>query len=811
MYSKDIDKKWQQYWEKNKVYKFDKERKDDILYILEMFSYPSGSKLHIGHWFNYAPVDTYARFKKMKGYNVFHPMGFDAFGLPAENFAIKTGVHPKDSTEQNIKNMEIQLKEMGGSFDWDYEIKTCEPEYYKWTQWIFTYLYKKGLAYRKEAPVNWCPSCNTVLANEQVINGECERCGTVVERKKLRQWFFKTTAYAEELLQGLKELNWPNLTKKIQTNWIGKSEGAEIVFKIEESEKQIPVFTTRPDTIYGVTYLAVAPESELAQTLITEEKRTECEEYINKTKTLSELERQFTDREKTGVFTGTYAINPKNNKKIPIYLSDYVLESYGNGAVMGVPGHDTRDFDFAKKYGIEIIQVIADKTGKEVELPYTEKENTVLINSNNLNGLDTKEAMKVIISELRKEKIGDEKTEYKLKDWLVSRQRYWGAPIPIIYCDDCGEVLVPEEDLPVVLPYNVEFKPDGKSPLAKSEEFIHTNCPKCGKPAIREVDTLDTFVCSSWYQLRYPFNKESKVPFKTPEVNKFVPVDVYVGGKEHASMHLIYSRFIYKALRDGGYVSSSEPFKRLIHQGLILGPDGNKMSKSKGNTIAPDDYVDKYGSDVLRMYMMFGMAYEEGGPWNEEAINAMNRYIVRIQNLKERLFNNISDKKISEKDLSQLRYILHTSIKQIETDMERFSFNTSIAKLMEIVNEMIRIENIYGSIEELRETFKVFVKLLAPFAPHLSEEMWNQFGNNTSIHLEEYPEYMEKYTHKDTVAIAVQINGKLREVVELNVDESKEKALDIAKNLDNIKKHIEGKEIVKEIYVPKKIINIVVK
>ena len=487
------------------------------------------------------------------------------------------------------------------------------------------------------------------------------------------------------------------------------------------------------------------------------------------------------------------------------------MESYGNGAVMGVPGHDTRDFDFAKKYGIEIIQVIADKTGKEVKLPYTEKENTVLINSNNLNGLDTKEAMKVIISELRKEKIGDEKTEYKLKDWLVSRQRYWGAPIPIIYCDDCGEVLVPEEDLPVVLPYNVEFKPDGKSPLAKSEEFIHTICPKCGKPAIREVDTLDTFVCSSWYQLRYPFNKESKVPFKTPEVNKFVPVDVYVGGKEHASMHLIYSRFIYKALRDGGYVSSSEPFKRLIHQGLILGPDGNKMSKSKGNTIAPDDYVDKYGSDVLRMYMMFGMAYEEGGPWNEEAINAMNRYIVRIQNLKERLFNNISDKKISEKDLSQLRYILHTSIKQIESDMERFSFNTSIAKLMEIVNEMIRIENIYGSVEELRETFKVFVKLLAPFAPHLSEEMWNQFGNNTSIHLEEYPEYIEKYTHKDTVSIAVQINGKLREVVELNVDESKEKALDIAKNLDNIKKHIEGKEIVKEIYVPKKIINIVVK
>lgn len=813
MYNKDIDKKWQKKWEESKIYKFDKTNMKDIMYILEMFSYPSGAKLHIGHWFNYAPVDTFARFKKMNGVNVFHPMGFDAFGLPAENYAIKTGVHPKDSTEQNIKNMEVQLKELGGSFDWDYEIRTCDPEYYKWTQWLFTYLYKKGLAYKKEAPVNWCPSCNTVLANEQVINGECERCSSVVERKKLSQWFFKTTEYAEELLTGLEELDWPELTKKIQKNWIGKSVGANINFEIESTKENITVFTTRPETIYGVTYLAVAPEGELAQKLIKEEQKELCEEYILNTSKMSELERQFTNREKTGVFTGSYVKNLITNKEIPVYLADYVLDTYGSGAVMGVPAHDERDFEFATKFNIPIIQVITNME-ENAKLPFINKDNdTKLINSELINNLNVKEAQEKIISILEDKNYGGAKVEYKLKDWLVSRQRYWGAPIPIIYCEDCGEVLVEEKDLPVVLPYNVEFKPDGKSPLAKSEEFINCTCPKCGKNAKREVDTLDTFVCSSWYQLRYPFNNLNDKPFDFDKINNFTPVDVYVGGKEHASMHLIYSRFIYKALRDGGLVKGNEPFKRLIHQGLVLGPDGNKMSKSKGNTIAPDEYVDKFGSDVLRMYMMFGMAYTEGGPWNEEAINAMSRYIARVDNLKDRLFNNETSKnEISKNDYNEMMYILNTSIKQIREDLDKFSFNTAIAKLMEITNEMIRIENTYGNIKELQDVFKTFIVLIAPFAPHFSEELANSIiPDIESVHKLEYPKVEEKYLVKDTIKVAVQVNGKLRDLIEINKDEAKENVLEIAKNSENTKKYLENMTIVKEIYVPGKIVNIVVK
>lgn len=811
MYNKETDKKWQKYWQENDIYKYNKDAKGEKLYVLEMFSYPSAAKLHLGHWFNFAPVDTYARFKKMNGFNVFHPMGFDAFGLPAENFAIKTGVHPKDSTEKNIENMEVQIKEMGASYDWNYEIKTCDPEYYKWTQWIFSQLYKKGLAYRKKAPVNWCPSCNTVLANEQVIQGACERCGTMVERKKLSQWFFKTTEYAEELLQGLDTLNWPELTKKIQKNWIGKSQGAEILFKVKDKDIQISVFTTRPDTLYGVSYLSVAPESELAQKIITSENAKVAEEYIKEVSLKSELERQFTDREKTGVFTGSYAICPITNNEIPIYLADYVLENYGNGAVMGVPAHDTRDFEFAKKYNLEIKQVI--QVEGENTLPITTKEKAKVIDSGEITGLDIQSATKKIIEILEAKGLGKAKTEYKLKDWLVSRQRYWGAPIPIIHCDCCGEVLVEDKDLPVLLPYNVEFKPDGKSPLAKCEEFMNVKCPKCGKPARREADTLDTFVCSSWYQLRYPFNKLESAAFDKEKINDFSPVDVYVGGKEHAAMHLIYTRFIYKVLRDLGFVKGDEPFKRLIHQGLILGPDGNKMSKSKGNVVAPDKYVDKFGSDVLRVYMMFAFAFEEGGPWNEEGINAINKYFVRVQNLKNRIFDeNINSvKEISKKDLEALNYVIHSSIGQIEKDVERFSFNTAIAKLMEITNEMIRIENTYGNIQELKEVFATFILLLAPFAPHLAEEMWHDMGNKTSVHLEKYPEVDKTKAIKNTVVIAVSVNGKLRDTIEVERDLQKEEILKIAKSCENVDKHISGKEILKEIYVPNKIVNIVVK
>lgn len=806
MYSKEIDKKWQKYWQENEVYKFDKKNEKDIMYILEMFSYPSAAKLHVGHWFNYGPTDTFARMKRMQGFNIFHPMGFDSFGLPAENYAIKTGVHPKDSTEQNILNMEKQLKEMGGSFDWNYEIVTSRPEYYKWTQWLFELLFEKGLAYKKEAPVNWCPSCNTVLANEQVVDEKCERCSTQVERRKMKQWFFKITDYAEELITGLDDLDWPEATKKIQKNWIGKSVGTEVNFKLEDG-KDLTVFTTRADTLYGVTFIAIAPEGDLAKTLITEDNKKEAEKYINETIKVSEIERQFTDRQKTGVFTGSYAIHPLTGKKLPIYIADYVLENYANGAVMGVPAHDERDYEFAKKRGIEIIQVISEN--ENTKLPYTEQKGK-LINSDKFGGVEVKKAKSEITKYLEEQKIGSSKVQYKLKDWLVSRQRYWGSPIPIIHCDNCGDVLVPKDKLPVELPYNVEFTPDGESPLAKCEEFVHTTCPKCGKPAKREVDTLDTFVCSSWYYLRYPFNKEKDVPFEKGKIDKYVPVDVYVGGKEHAAMHLIYSRFIYKVLRDAGYVKSDEPFKRLKHQGLILGPDGNKMSKSKGNTIAPDEYVDKYGSDVLRMYMMFANAYSEGGAWSDEAVIAMKKYLTRIENLKEKIYEG-KEVEISEKDIESLEYIINSNIISIKRDVEDFSFNTAIARIMEITNEMYRIVNKGGTSKKLKEEFRKLIIILAPFAPHLSEELWHQIGEEGSVHKQEYPEEDNEKIILDNVTIAIQINGKLRETIEIKKDEKKEIVLEDVKKLEKIIPYIEGKHIIKEIYVPNKIVNIVVK
>ena len=816
MYNKEIDLKWQKKWEEDKIYKYKHEEGKKSEYVLEMFSYPSAAKLHLGHWFNYGLTDCYARMKRMNGVNVFHPMGFDAFGLPAENFAIKTGVHPKDSTEKNIANMEIQLKELGGSYDWDYEIKTCSPEYYKWTQWIFRYLYEKGLAYKKEALVNWCPSCNTVLANEQVIQGECERCGTIVERKKLNQWFFKITDYAEELLTGLNDLEWPELTKKIQQNWIGKSIGADIFFDVDGKDITLQAFTTRPDTIYGVTYIAVAPESDLAKQLIVEEKREEAEEYIQKTLQSSELERQFTDREKTCAFTGSYAINPLTNTKVPIILADYVLESYGTGVVMGVPAHDQRDYELAKKFGIEIIQVIdnLESNADVSEAAFVDKENTKLINSGEFDGLNFEDAKKQIVKKLEEIGKGKNTVKYKLKDWLVSRQRYWGAPIPIVYCPKCGEVLVNESDLPILLPYDVEFKPDGKSPLAKSEEFKKCKCPKCGEDAVREVDTLDTFVCSSWYQLRYPFNNMKDKIFDTEKINEYVPVDVYVGGKEHASMHLIYSRFIYKALRDGGLLKGDEPFKRLIHQGIILGPDGNKMSKSKGNTVSPDEYIDIYGSDALRMYLMFGFAYEDGGAWNPDGIKSISKYLIKIQNLATRIISNdIVFTEMSEKDQKQLAYVMNYTIKGVKEDIIKFSFNTAVAKMMEYTNEMLRIEKIYGNISQLKEAFKNYLLILASLAPHISEELWHQLNgeNVQSIHLEKYPTYNEKALIKDEIELAIQVNGKLRDTIMISPNASQEEALEVAKQQENVKRYLQDKEIIKVIYIKGKILNIVIK
>lgn len=811
-YSKKTDAKWQKQWKKEKIYKYDINNKKEKFYTLEMFSYPSGAKLHLGHWFNYAPADSFARYKKMNGYNVFHPMGFDAFGLPAENYAIKTKIHPEESTLKNIETMKKQLDEMGGSYDWDYSVETCMPNYYRWTQWLFLQLYKAGLAYKKEAPVNWCDSCKTVLANEQVIGGKCERCGHEVKRRKLSQWFFKITDYAEELLQGLEKLDWPESTKKVQINWIGKSEGSEIKFKCESNGKEITVFTTRPDTLNGVTYVVIAPESDLVQEITTPECRENVENYIKETAKLSEIERLSTEKEKTGVFTGAYAINPINGEKVPIWIADYVLEDYGTGAVMAVPAHDTRDFEFASKYKLPIKQVIKSSSDEEIQLPYTEYG--ILINSGKYDGLSSKVAKSTITEDLNKTKQGNKTVNYRLKDWLISRQRYWGAPIPIIYCDKCGAVPVPEEDLPVLLPHNVEFKPDGESPLKKSSEFMNCTCPKCGSKAKREADTLDTFVCSSWYELRYPDAKNDKEAFSKELVNKMLPVDVYVGGKEHAAMHLIYARFMTKALRDLGYLNFDEPFKKLIHQGMILGPDGNKMSKSKGNTVSPEEYIEKYGSDVFRMYIMFGFEYRQGGPWNEKGIESMVKYFSRIERLIEK-YNELktgkSTKEIGAKEKELLRWKNQT-IKAMGNDINDFRFNTAIARSMELsnkINDYIKDENV--NIEVLQNVVEIFVTLLSPLAPHFTQELWEKIGKEGFVYNEEWPAVVESEMKGGTKDIPIQVNGKLKLCVTVDAAFSPDEILEKIKADERVKDIFEKNNVVKEIYVPNKIFNIVVK
>ena len=792
----EIEKKWQKRWEEDHLYKFDPNSDKKKLYCLEMFSYPSGAKLHMGHWYNYGVTDTWARFKRMSGYNLFHPMGFDAFGLPAENYAIKTGIHPAISTDKNIETMEKQLKGIGGSWDWDYEVKTCKEDYYKWTQWMFLKLYEHGLAYKKEAPVNFCPSCNTVLANEQVISGACERCGTMVVRKNMSQWFFKITDYAEELLNGLDKLDWPDRTKNLQRNWIGKSEGAYVTFKVADSDEEFTVFTTRCDTLFGATYCVLAPELPLVDKIVTEDQKAAVEEYKLQASRQSEIERTSTTKEKTGVFTGAYAINPVNNKKVPIWISDYVLASYGTGAIMAVPAHDERDYAFAKKFGLEIIPVLE---GGDIS-----KEAYVLdgthINSDFLNGLNKEDAINKMCSYLEENGFGKKTVTYKLRDWLVSRQRYWGAPIPIIYCEDCGVVPVPEDDLPVKLPMDVEFTPDGESPLKKCDSFMHCTCPKCGKPALREADTLDTFVCSSWYFLRYPDAHNDKAPFDTNIINKMLPVDKYIGGIEHACMHLLYARFFTKALRDMGYLNFDEPFMSLVHQGTILGPDGEKMSKSKGNTVAPDPLVEEYGADVLRGYLMFGFNYVDGGPWTDDGIVAINKFYRKVERLTDALIE-------SDKHLDDVDKVLHSSLKVIREDIEKFQFNTSLAKIMEYTNALVKYEK-----EGIpRYYIEQLLLILAPFAPHLTEEFWEAIGNEYSIHNQDYPMYDEKYLVETEKEIAVQVNGKVRATIMISVDDNEDVIKEKALNAENVKRHTDGKDIVKVIVIKGKIVNIVVK
>ena len=811
-YGTSIDKKWQDKWENEHLYKFDPTNLDKKLYVLEMFSYPSGSQLHAGHWFNYGPVDTWARFKRMNGYNVFQPMGFDAFGLPAENFAIKTGIHPQDSTEKNIKNMEAQLKAMGAMFNWENEVVTCRPDYYKWTQWLFLKLYEKGLAYRKQAPVNWCPSCNTVLANEQVVDGLCERCDTEVTKKDLTQWFLKITDYADELLEKLDGLNWPEKTVSMQKHWIGKSTGAEVTFKIKDHDLTFDVFTTRVDTLYGVSYVVLAPENKLVDKIVTPENKAAVEAYKEETAKQSEIERQSISKEKTGVFTGAYAINPINGKEVPIWVGDYVLASYGTGAVMAVPAHDERDFAFASKFNLPINRVIAPKDGSDV-VPYF--EHGILVNSGEFDGLTTDEAKVKIVEKLEKTNEGSQKVNYRLRDWLVSRQRYWGAPIPIIYCEKCGTVPVPEKDLPVELPYNVEFTPDGKSPLAKCEEFVNTTCPCCGGKAKREVDTLDTFVCSSWYYLRYPDNKNTEAPFNKEIIDKMLPVDMYVGGPEHACMHLLYARFITKALRDMGYLNFDEPFTSLVHQGLILGPDGLKMSKSKGNTISPDDYIKEYGADVFRMYLMFGFAYTEGGAWSDDGIKSVARFVDRIERnleISREAINSGKSKTTMDKAEKELNFWLNTAIKGVTEDGEKMQFNTAIARMMEFINALSKYnkEEVKNT-EFLKEVCESFIKILAPFAPHFSEEQWSLFNNTTSVFNEAWPKFDPKALVKDEVEIAIQVNGKIKNkiMVASSLDEEGIKSESLAD--EKVKAAIGDKTIVKVIVIKGRLVNIVVK
>ncbi len=809
-YSVKTDEKWQKKWADTHLYRFDKAKLDKKLYALDMFSYPSGANLHLGHWYQYGVSDSWARFKLMQGYNVLHPQGFDAFGLPAENYAIQTGVHPKDSTDKNIATMTGQLKKMGTCVDWDYALSTCDESYYKWTQWLFLKLYEKGLAYRKNAPVNWCPSCQTVLANEQVKDGRCDRCASVVARRKMSQWFFKITDYADRLLEKIDGLDWPEKTKKIQKNWIGKSTGALITFETDAGIA-LQAFTTRADTLYGLSYCVIAPEHDSVAQLTTAAQKKAVEEYVARAAKVSELDRLSAERERTGVFTGSYATNPLNGAQVPVWVADYVIATYGTGFVMAVPAHDERDFDFATQYRLPISRVIADAAGVEQPLPFCAPGR--LVNSAEFTGLTTEEAVPAMVAKLAQEGKGALTTMFRLRDWLISRQRYWGAPIPIIHCPKCGEVMVPESDLPVKLPYDVEFKPTGESPLARCDAFMHVVCPKCGGPAKRDPDTMDTFVDSSWYFLRYPDNRNAAAAFDSALINRVLPVDKYVGGQEHATMHLLYARFFTKVLFDLGYIDFDEPFSSLVHQGMILGEDGQKMSKSKGNTIVPDPYIQKYGSDVLRMYLEFGFSYIDGGPWSEKGIESMDKFVRRIEALFDKAAALADAGAVpagaAEKELN---YVRHSTIKSMTRDIEVFQFNTALARMMEYLNALTKyVADGAANKAFLTECLKTYAVLLAPFAPHFAEELWEKLGGAYSVFNQPYPTADENALQRDAVAMVVQVNGKLRGQISVGLDAAQEDIVAAALALDSVRRFTDGHAVVKTIVVPKKLVNIVVK
>ena len=806
----DIESKWGERWQRDSVYTVSDDDPRPKWYELHMYPYPSGD-LHIGHWFAMSGADAHARFMRMKGFNVLHPMGFDAFGLNAENAAIKSGVHPHQWTMSNIENMRRQLRSMGAMYDWDREVVTCMPEYYRWNQWLFLQLYKSGLAYRDGAPVNWCPSCQTVLANEQVINGQCERCDSAVVQREMEQWFFRITQYADELLDHSK-IDWPERINLMQTNWIGKSEGVEVGFDISEyglEEDSIDTFTTRVDTVFGVTFIVLAPEHPLVAKLTTDEQRDAVEAYVKQAGRQTEIERLSTEKEKTGVFTGAYAVNSLNGERVPILTADYVLLSYGTGMVMGVPAHDQRDFEFAKKYGLPIRVVIAPPDWDRGELEEAYLEEGTQVNSGEFDGLPSSEGMDKIADHVEALGLGGRAVNYRMRDWLISRQRYWGTPIPIVYCDACGEVPVPESDLPVLLPDDAEFLPTGDSPLARHGDFVNTTCPQCGGPAKRETDTMDTFVDSSWYFLRYASPSYDDGPFDPVAAGEWNPVDQYTGGVEHAVMHLLYARFFVKAMRDLGLVDFDEPFVRLVNQGTIVF-NSQKMSKSRGNVIAPDDYVEDVGADVVRTYLMFMGPWEQGGDWNDNGINGMARWTNRVWELCQKYPDELGDGMPDEAAVGDLRRALHKTIRKVSEDMERFKFNTGIAAMMEFsntLNQAWQARNIDANV--WRESIRGLVLMMAPITPFLAEELWSHVDGEYSVHQQQWPEWDEDLAADETITLVVQVNGRLRDRIEVPADVSEEDARSVALKSDRIRQFTEGKTVRRVIYVPGRLVNVV--
>ena len=806
----EIEEKWQKKWDESKLYEVEADSSKQKMYISGMFPYPSGAGLHTGHARSYTIVDSIARFYRQQGKNVLNPIGWDTFGLPAENYAIKTGISPQEATKTNIANFKKQFKRLGISIDWSREINTSDPEYYRWTQWIFRELYKKGLAYRKESYQWWCDNDKTVLANEQVENGRCWRCGEEVSKKQMTQWFFKITAYADELLADIDNLDWPEKIKTMQRNWIGKSEGAEVEFKIADGEakgEKIKVFTTRPDTIFGVAFLTIAPEHELLKKLSTDLTREKLEEYKKKSLKKSEIERQE-NKEKTGIFTGSYAINPANGKKIPIWVSDYVLGGYGEGAVMAVPAHDERDFEFAKKFDLDIIKVV-EKPESMADDDSCYHGEGVMVNSGEFNGQKSEDVREQILGWLEESGIGRSKTTYKMRDWLISRQRYWGCPIPIAYDKDGKEHLIPEDQLPVMLPTLSDFKPDdsGKSALAKSKEFITVEIN--GKKMTRETDTMDGYACSSWYLLRYTDPRNSKQAWDPELVNYWAPVDYYVGG-DHAVAHLLYIRFWTHVFRDLGLTNFAEPVKKLLYHGYINAEDGSKMSKSKGNTIDPLEVINQgYGADSLRTYEMFIAPYEVDASWDSRGIAGVYRFLNRVWVLVQEF---IESKKTAENlsNFAEVQKIQHKTIKKVTEDFHRESLNTAVAALMEFVNELYKMK-LEGFSNDWQFILEDLLKMLVPFAPHISSELWQQLGNNDFIEKSGWPKWNEELLKTDEIQIIVQVNGKLRGKIKVSANSEKDEILAIARAEDNVSKFLQDKEILKEIFIPNKLINFVVK